>query len=189
MGMTYTPLPLEFLEEMEELSDAEYGRLVRWGQHYHLTGEKSKLSGNERFYTKRMQMQIDRFVENYEASVEQRKQAARASANARQHSSTKGSGSTQTKTYTKTYTEVSSNEETKEKGARARFSPPSVDDVRDYCLERNNGIDAEQFVDFYASKGWKVGKDSMKDWKAAVRTWEKRQKADGGGKGWSFDDF
>ena len=45
MVMTYTPLPLDFLEEMEELSDAEYGRLVRWGQHYHLTGEKSKLSG------------------------------------------------------------------------------------------------------------------------------------------------
>lgn len=54
------------------------------------------------------------------------------------------------------------------------FRPPSVDEVRAYCLERGNSVDAEQFVDFYTSKGWKVGKDKMKDWKACVRTWEKR---------------
>lgn len=57
-----------------------------------------------------------------------------------------------------------------------RFAPPSVDDVRQYCQERNNNVDAERFVDFYASKGWKVGSQPMKDWKAAVRTWEKRDK-------------
>lgn len=55
-----------------------------------------------------------------------------------------------------------------------RFSPPTVDEVRAYCHERNNGIDPEQFIDFYAAKGWKVGNTPMKDWRAAVRTWEKR---------------
>lgn len=55
-----------------------------------------------------------------------------------------------------------------------RFSPPSVDEVRAYCRERNNGIDAEAFVAFYASKGWKVGNSPMKDWKQCVITWEKR---------------
>ncbi|MBO4284293.1 MAG: phage replisome organizer N-terminal domain-containing protein [Clostridia bacterium] len=55
-----------------------------------------------------------------------------------------------------------------------RFSPPSVEEVADYCRERNNGVNAEQFVDFYSSKGWKVGSNPMKDWKAAVRTWEQR---------------
>jgi hypothetical protein len=55
------------------------------------------------------------------------------------------------------------------------FCPPSVDEVRAYCLERGNSVDPEQFVDFYTSKGWKVGKDKMKDWKACVRTWEKRK--------------
>lgn len=55
-----------------------------------------------------------------------------------------------------------------------RFSPPTVDEVREYCQERNNGIDSAAFVDFYASKGWKVGSQPMKDWKAAVRTWERR---------------
>lgn len=54
------------------------------------------------------------------------------------------------------------------------FIPPTVDEVKTYCLERGNSVDPEQFVDFYTSKGWKVGKDKMKDWKACVRTWEKR---------------
>ena len=52
-----------------------------------------------------------------------------------------------------------------------------MDDVKAYCQERNSTVDAERFVDFYSSKGWKVGSQPMKDWKAAVRTWEKR---DGG---------
>lgn len=54
-----------------------------------------------------------------------------------------------------------------------RFKAPSVDEVRAYCSERNNGVDPEAFCDFYESKGWKVGNTPMKDWQAAVRTWEK----------------
>ena len=53
------------------------------------------------------------------------------------------------------------------------FVKPTVEDVRAYCTERNNNVDAESFVDFYESKGWMVGKNKMKDWKAAVRTWER----------------
>lgn len=62
---------------------------------------------------------------------------------------------------------------------RKIFVPPSVDEVRVYCLERRNGIDPEAFVDFYASKGWLVGKTPMKDWKAAVRTWERSRTGTG----------
>lgn len=54
-----------------------------------------------------------------------------------------------------------------------KFSKPSVDEVKSYCLERKNGVDAERFVDFYECKGWKVGQNSMKDWRAAVRNWER----------------
>ena len=61
-----------------------------------------------------------------------------------------------------------------ERGTRKRFSPPAVEEVADYCWERKNNVDPEVFVDFYSSKGWKVGKEPMKDWKACVRTWEKR---------------
>ena len=57
-----------------------------------------------------------------------------------------------------------------------RFTPPSVDEVNDYCNQRNNLVDAETFIDFYQAKGWMVGKNKMKDWKACVRTWETNRK-------------
>ena len=57
-----------------------------------------------------------------------------------------------------------------------RFIPPTVDMVSEYCLERKNSVDPEEFVDFYTSKGWLIGKNKMKDWKAAVRTWERSSK-------------
>lgn len=61
-------------------------------------------------------------------------------------------------------------------GKEKTFKKPSIEEVREYCIERNNKIDAEEFVDFYESKGWLVGKTKMKDWKACVRTWEKKSK-------------
>ena len=54
-----------------------------------------------------------------------------------------------------------------------KLVPPTVEEVASYCLERKNKVDAAYFVDHYTSNGWKVGKQNMKDWKAAVRTWEK----------------
>lgn len=61
---------------------------------------------------------------------------------------------------------------------RSRFTPPSTDEVRAYCKERKNGVDPALFVDFYTARGWRVGKGKMKDWRAAVRTWERRSAAD-----------
>jgi predicted phage replisome organizer len=54
-----------------------------------------------------------------------------------------------------------------------RFIPPTLEEVTAYCKERNNRVDAGRFVDFYSAKGWMVGKNKMKDWKSAVRTWER----------------
>ena len=53
------------------------------------------------------------------------------------------------------------------------FIKPTIEEVEQYCQERNNNIDAEYFIDFYERNGWTVGKTKMKDWKAAIRTWEK----------------
>lgn len=58
---------------------------------------------------------------------------------------------------------------------RKRFEKPTLSQITQYCLERNNNVNAEQFFDYYESNGWKVGKNSMKDWKAAVRTWERSE--------------
>lgn len=56
-----------------------------------------------------------------------------------------------------------------------RFIKPSLEEVKTYCQERQNNVDAERFVDYYEANGWKVGKNPMKDWKAAVRTWERNR--------------
>ena len=54
-----------------------------------------------------------------------------------------------------------------------RFTPPTLEEVTAYCIERNNSVDPQHFIDYYTSNGWLVGKNKMKDWKAAVRTWER----------------
>ena len=66
---------------------------------------------------------------------------------------------------------------TKEKEIGKRFAPPTVEEVAAYCLERGNEVNADDFVNFYTSKGWMVGKNKMKDWKAAVRTWESKDRS------------
>lgn len=58
---------------------------------------------------------------------------------------------------------------------RLSFKPPTVGEVEEYCRERGNNVNPANFVDFYESKGWKVGNSPMKDWRAAVRTWERRE--------------
>ena len=59
------------------------------------------------------------------------------------------------------------------KSKAKRFTPPTLEEVTAYCIERNNNVDAQHFIDYYTSNGWLVGKNKMKDWKAAVRTWER----------------
>ena len=71
--------------------------------------------------------------------------------------------------------------ECEQKQTDKRFVPPTVEEVREYCRERKNNVDPEKFVDFYEAKGWMVGKNKMKDWRAAVRTWERDDRSRGTG--------
>ena len=68
-------------------------------------------------------------------------------------------------------------EKTADKPQRAkRFTPPTLEELTEYCKEKNLNIDPQRFIDFYSSKGWYVGKNKMKDWKAAARGWQTREK-------------
>lgn len=58
---------------------------------------------------------------------------------------------------------------------KKNFKIPTLEEVKAYCIERKNGIDPQSFIDFYSAKGWMIGKNKMKDWKASVRTWEKNR--------------
>lgn len=57
-----------------------------------------------------------------------------------------------------------------------KFKKPTIEEIKQYCSERNNKIDAERFYDYYESNGWKVGRNPMKDWKATIRTWERNSR-------------
>lgn len=87
---------------------------------------------------------------------------------------------------------VSASDEPK-KAKRKRFAPPTLDEVKAYCQERKNGIDAQKFIDYYTANGWKVGRTKMEDWQAAVRTWERNQYGNKGqtesNSGSDLDDF
>ena len=73
-----------------------------------------------------------------------------------------------------------------DKTIKKRFTPPTLEEVQAYCNERHNHIDASAFIDFYESKGWMVGSNKMKDWKASIRTWERKR---GGGRTVPASDY
>ena len=56
---------------------------------------------------------------------------------------------------------------------KERFKAPTVEEVQEYCTERGNNIDAQHFIDYYSARGWMLGKNHIKDWKACIRTWER----------------
>ena len=181
MARNYAAIPYDYGREMSRLSDAEFGRLVRALLKYSETGEPIDLRGNESYFTERVMMQEDRFRESYDDLSKTRSDAGKAGASKRwQRMANDGKGwqadgkKGNTETETKTETDISAT--IVADITRARFAPPSVEEVAAYCQERGNSVDPAQFVDFYASKGWKVGREPMKDWKAAVRTWEQREK-------------
>ena len=133
--------------------------------------------------------QIQRDTEKYERLCERRREygamnnkhkQAKASISKQKlanESYTDTDTDTDTDTVTDTVTDTElpkgNKEESIKEEKRKRFLPPSLEEIRQYCIERRNSVNAEQFIDFYTANGWKVGKNSMKDWKAAVRTWER----------------
>ena len=205
MARNYAALFHEYLDEMADLTDAEFGRLARALLVYSRTGEFPALNGNERLFKRRVIMQEDRAQESYVQVVEKNRANGQLGGRPRKTRETQRNPEKPTETQNnpqkpketqKTQIEIESEIKTEintplpngNKGSKAatpptretRFSPPSLDEVQAYIAERGSAVDAQQFVDFYASKGWMVGKNRMKDWKAAVRTWEKRRKEEAG---------
>lgn len=166
----YIPIFLDWLEATKRLTAAEKGRLVDSLVSYANSDENWEdfLVGNERFVADEMRLKIDRFNEisakRAEAGAKGGKQTQAKSSKRKQNQA-----SSTTITNTKTITKTNTNTKT----SISIFKPPTLEEVKGYCSERHNNVDPDRFINFYTSNGWKVGKNAMKDWKAAVRTWEK----------------
>ena len=172
-----------YLAAMEPLNDAERGRLFTALLIYSQTGDAPHLDGNERFVFPVMREQIDRESKKYAAKCERNRENVmnRYSNEYERNQSYSNATNTKTKKKTKTRTKTKENIKgvpggtTADKPPKTRvFAPPSVEEVRAYCLERGNNIDPQYFVDYYEARGWMIGKNKMKDWRAAMRTWEQR---------------
>lgn len=173
-----------YLKSIRNLSDGECGRLFKALLSYSAGDKLINLQGREGIAFDFITEQIDRDNEAYEAKcAKNRANGERANGTERHRTAPnapqgKGEGKEKEK-------EEILPPYNPPKGKR--FSPPCVEEVKAYCIERKNGIDPQAFVDFYSSKGWKVGNNPMKDWKAAVRTWENRRKGETPKKETSYD--
>lgn len=154
---------------MKTLSDAEKGRLFDALLAYSETGEQLPLSGKEAALFPAMQWNIDREKEKYKEIC------IRNSCNGKSGGRPKNPVGFQETKKSQGKGESEDKEKTPTESKR-KFSPPSLEEVREYCRQRKNTVKPEAFVDFYTSKGWMVGKTPMKDWKAAVRNWEHHEK-------------
>lgn len=172
--MKYLKVYTDFEEAIEMLGDAEKGRLFTAMLRYASTGELPDLRGGERLLWPTAKLNIDRTRAEAEKNTINGKKGGRPKT---QNNPKKPNETLKDKDKENKIIPLSPNGDCPPKGGRPpekRFVKPTADEVRAYCAERGNHVDAQAFVDFYAAKGWKVGNTPMKDWKAAVRTWEKR---------------
>lgn len=174
-----------YRKKIAKLSDQEVGRLFRSLLLYSETGEAPELTGRESVAFDFIADDIDRSKEAYEAKCAQnkanrsRQRSSTIVDDGQRASTTEHKTKTESKTKGKASTTPSDDGDSKgakAPNARARFIPPTTEEVGAYCTERGNHVNPVQFVNFYASKGWKVGNQGMKDWRAAVRTWEQNDK-------------
>ena len=165
-----------YIKQCKGLSDGELGRLFRALLEYSASGKVPELNGRESVAFDFMSANIDRDAESYKdtcnrnrENISKRYERIRANTTVYETYQEKEEEKEKEELLKKDISNEISQKSTRQK----KFVPPTVEEVASYCLERKNKVDAAYFVDHYTSNGWKVGKQNMKDWKAAVRTWEK----------------
>lgn len=152
----------EYIEDLPERYKADF---MRYTVDYGLYGEIPPLDENTLEYSlwKKIARRIDAEAEKYKVISERRREAAQRRYS--QRTNPQGEAPQQE-------AKPAPKKPQKEKKA---FAKPTVEEIKEYCTERKNTVDAQAFYDFYESKGWKVGAVRMSDWRASVRTWEKRE--------------
>lgn len=194
MGKDSFVLYAEQEEVIKRLSDEQAGKLYKAIFEYNRTGEIPEMEYILELVFTPIRQQLDRSKENWEKTCQKRSEAGKLGGRPKkangflseEEKAKKANG------FFEKHNEpdnepvnVPDNEpdnnpkEKKEKRKKKEvFAKPTVKEVTEYCSERKNNIDPEQFFDFYESKGWKISRDPMSDWKAAVRNWERRRQAD-----------
>lgn len=168
----------DFEVKAKEYDDAEKGRLLLAMLRYAKDGTEGNLTGNERFVFPVFKAQIDEDIKAYETKVANGSRGGRPPVNNRKPNETENNRTEPEETETAKKEERRKKKEDK-RDSIGRFIPPTIEQVTEYCRERNNGVNPVKWFNYYTANGWKVGKNPMKDWKAAVRTWEEGESNNG----------
>lgn len=162
-------IPIRCCHAVRELADGERGRLMLGIVNYCVEGREPGFTGGEKYLWPEFKAAID---ERKRARAEAGRLGGLAKAS-NASNATNAPPSSPLEPPINPPKEILSKESTKKSPPARPFIPPVLEEVRLYCRQRNNNVDAQAFIDFYESKGWLVGRTKMKDWKAAVRTWER----------------
>ena len=185
MNLPYIKLFIDFGATVDLLSDAEAGRLLKAILHY-ANGQEVNLTGQERLVYAMLKSQIDRDAASYQQFCDKQRENGSKGGRPKKPTETQQNPNNPTvisKTQItlnkdKDKEEDEDKEKDKEKDSKRHsvaHRPPTVDEVAEYCREKGYNIDAEHFVSYYESNGWRVGKNPMKDWRAACRTWARNE--------------
>ena len=179
----------EYREHASLLSREQQGDLFMAVMNYAAGDELPELDGMTQMAFSFIKTQMDRDNEKYQKMVEARREAGKKGgrppkANGFDEKAKKANGFFEKQTKAKKPDNEDDNVDVDDtyigvgSVKRTKFVPPTHQDVAEYCRERGYcNIDVERFIDFYSSKGWMVGKNKMKDWKAAVRNWARQDMA------------
>lgn len=190
MAREYFKVFNSYLKSIEPLTKEERGDLFTALLIYHITGEVPELTGGERYIFPTFQQNMDRDIIAYEnvanAARENGKKGGRRKKSSNEADNTQETEKTDPLSFApnerqdkdkdddkdKDKDDLSLKESVKRKDA-PRFSPPTLKEIKDYCLEAGLHTDPEEFYDYYTSNGWMVSKNRMQNWQAALRRWER----------------
>ncbi len=179
MARNYAALPHEYLEEMDILSDAEFGRLCRALLKYSMTGEEVQLEGAEKVLLKRVYMQERRFQESYSDLTESRREAGKKGAAKRWHkmaSDSKAMASDIKNAYTETETKTNIPPPNGGRDTPARVNAPTLEQVMEVAKLRGCPECAKPFFDYYAASGWRDGEGKpVFNWQQKFVLWQMRE--------------
>ena len=184
MAKGYVPIFFDWIDTTQDLTAEEKGNLIDAVVSYAAGLEyEYLLNGASRIAFRFLKGQVDRNA----AIADVRRQAREGKKQNGTNDNKEEQNTTNDNTAEETTTSSVNNKKNNNKNnnqnnnkkkdigdPQKRFTPPTLEEVSFYCLERKNHVIASRFYDYYTANGWRVGKNPMKDWKAAVRTWERK---------------
>ena len=189
MEMPFICLYTSYLTILAPFTDSQLGRLIRAMLAYSVSGAVPELRGSERFIWPMLQDRLDRDEENYRKRCEKNRANAAKGGRPKNRSvilETDGFSEKPKKPKENKNENENENEpvveKKKENGKltadkpRGGFSPPTKEELETYCAQQGFSLDTGQFLDYYESNGWMVGRNKMRSWQAAVRNWVRKEK-------------